>query len=119
MEITYRTEYGILEVRPTGPLSEDDFKSLGSELESVISDDRPLNGLLIYTQEFPGYESASDLVAHGRFIGQFRDRVPKVAVCTDSPVAALLQVIGKLFADAEVKRFDYEDRDEAEKWLLA
>lgn len=119
MEITYRTEYGILETRPTGPLSEDDFKSLGNEIDSVLSDDRTLNGLLIYTKDFPGYESLSDLVAHGEFIGEYRDRVAKVAVCTDSSVAGLLQVIGKIFTEAEVKKFDFDEKDEADKWLLA
>ncbi|MGK7296373.1 MAG: STAS/SEC14 domain-containing protein [Candidatus Wenzhouxiangella sp. M2_3B_020] len=119
MEITYRTEHGILEVRPTGPLSEGDFKSLGNEIESVLSDDRTLNGLLIYTRDFPGYESWSDLLAHGEFIGEFRDRIAKVAVCTDSAVAGLLQAIGRIFAEAEVKKFDFDEKDEADKWLLA
>ena len=119
MEIAYRTEYGIVEVRPTGPLSEEDFRSLGNEIESVISDDRRLSGLLIYTKDFPGYESFSDLLAHGEFIGEFRDRIPRVAVCTDSAVAGLLQVIGKIFTEAEVEKFDFDERDEAEKWLLA
>ena len=39
MEIAYRTEYGIVEIRPTGALSEEDFKSLFSELETISKDD--------------------------------------------------------------------------------
>lgn len=119
MDIVYRTDYGILEARPTGPLSEDDFKSLGKELEILIRDERTLNGLMIVTRDFPGYESFSDVLAHGEFIGEFRDRIEKVAVCTDSVVAGLLPVIGKVFTEAEVRKFDYEERDEADKWLLA
>lgn len=119
MEITYRTEHGILEVRPTGPLSEDDFKSLGNEIESLIRDERTFNGVLIRARDFPGYESFSDLLSHGGFIAEFRDQVPKVAVCTDSAVGGLLQFIGKVFAEAEVRKFDFDERDEADKWLLA
>lgn len=118
MKIAYRTEYGILEIRPTGALSEDDFKSLSSELETISKDDRKFCGILIHTEDFPGYESFSDLLTHGEFIAEYRDRIPKVAVCTDSAVAGLLPVIGKVFTEAEVKKFDYEDKDDAEKWLL-
>lgn len=32
---------------------------------------------------------------------------------------ALLQIIGKMFTHAEVRKFDYEDNDAAEKWLMA
>ncbi|MBS3744051.1 MAG: STAS/SEC14 domain-containing protein [Wenzhouxiangellaceae bacterium] len=119
MEIAYKTEYGILEIRPTGTLSEDDFKSMAAEFETLEKDERTLNGILINAKNFPGYESFSDMLAHAEFIAEFRDRVPKVAVCTDSAVAGLMQVIGKAFTEAEVQKFDYENRDEAEKWLLA
>jgi len=119
MEITYSTEYGILEIRPTGSLGEEDFKSLARELETLDKDERTLNGILIHTEDFPGYKSFSDMLAHGEFIAEFRDRIPKVAVCTDSTVAGLMQVIGKVFTEAEVEKFDYENKDEAEKWLLA
>ncbi|MFO7762849.1 MAG: STAS/SEC14 domain-containing protein [Wenzhouxiangellaceae bacterium] len=119
MEIAYRTEYGILEIRPTGTLSEHDFKSMAAELETIEKDERTLNGILIRTENFPGYESFSDMLAHAEFIAEFRDRIPKVAVCTDSTVAGLMQIIGKVFTEAEVRKFDYGNRDEAEKWLLA
>lgn len=119
MEIAYRTEYGILEIRPTGSLSEDDFKSLAGELKTIEKDDRTLKGILIHTEDFPGYQGFSDMLAHGEFIAEFRDRIPKVAVCTDSAVAGLMQVIGKVFTEAEVRKFDYENKDDAEKWLLA
>lgn len=119
MEIAYKTEYGILEIRPTGTLSEHDFKSMAAELETIEKDQRTLNGILIRTENFPGYESFSDMLAHAEFIAEFRDRIPKVAVCTDSTVAGLMQVIGKVFTEGEVRKFDYGNRDEAEKWLLA
>lgn len=119
MEIAYRTEYGILEIRPTGSLSEDDFKSLADELKTIEKDERTLNGILINSEDFPGYQGFSDMLAHGEFIAEFRDRIPKVAVCTDSAVAGLIQLIGQVFTEAEVRKFDYGDKDDAEKWLLA
>lgn len=119
MEITYRTEFGILEIQPTGSLSKSDFESLASELETILGDQRALNGILINTRDFPGYESFSDLLAHGEFISKFSHRIPKVALCTDSTVAGFLQLMGKVFTDAEVRKFDHDDKDAAEKWLLA
>lgn len=119
MDITYRTEYGILQVEPTGKLKEKDFEDLGEQIASIRDDDRDLNGILILTKDFPGYREFSDALAHGEFLGDHRDEIDKVALCSDSTVAGLLEIAGKAFAKADVRKFDYDDKDDAEKWLLS
>ncbi|MDX1683183.1 MAG: STAS/SEC14 domain-containing protein [Phycisphaeraceae bacterium] len=120
MDITYRTEYAILEVKPDGPLSEDDFGHLESELQSIRSDaDRDLKGVLIKTESFPGYEQLSDVLGHGEFVLDHADDVSKVAICTDSTIGSLVAGLGQLFGGAETKTFSYDETDDAEKWLLA
>lgn len=118
MDITYRTEYGFLEVEPTGKLSEKDFQHLAKELEHIRQSGRELKGILFNTQEFPGYKDFADVIAHGKFIKDQHAKVRKVALCTDSTVAPLMQAFGDAFADAEVEKFAYEEKDKAEKWLL-
>jgi hypothetical protein len=119
MDITYSTDYGILVVEPSGALGEKDFKSLASEIDSVAESDRKLSGVLVRTKDFPGYEKPGDVIAHGEFIQEQQKKVGKVALCTDSTVGGLLQMFGQLFTDAEVKKFSYDEKDEAEKWLLS
>ncbi|MDX1626335.1 MAG: STAS/SEC14 domain-containing protein [Wenzhouxiangellaceae bacterium] len=119
MKISYRTDYGILEVQPTGGLSEEDFENLASELDRIQDEGREFKGILIVTEEFPGYRKFADMLAHGEFIKEHRDRIPKIAICTDSPVAHLADLIGSTLTGAEVETYDHGERDDAEKWLLA
>jgi len=119
MDITYRTDYGFLEVAPTGKLTRDDFQHLSKEIDHILHSRRALKGVLIYTKDFPGYEAFSDLIAHGEFVKEHHDKIRKVAVCTDSSAAGLLKAIGAVYAEAEVEKFSFDDKDEAEKWLLS
>ncbi len=119
MDITYRTEYGILEIEPTGSLEEQDFESLDKEIKHIRETGQELKGILIYTKDFPGYSKFSDLIAHGEFIKTHRDQIRKVALCTDSTAGMLLEVLGENLTAAETKKFAYADKDEAEKWLLS
>ena len=119
MEITYNTDYKLLEVRPTQALKKEDFQDLSQELKSIRKDSRELRGLLVYTREFPGYEQLSDVLAHEEFVREHQQQIPKVAICTDSSVANFLEFLGNLFSSAEVQKFDFDEKDQAEKWLLA
>jgi hypothetical protein len=118
MNITYRTEYGILEVQPTGPLEKQDFQDLAAEIKGIRERGREFKGVLIFTKEFPGYRELSDVVAHGEFVQEHLGKVPKVALCTDSATGKLLELIGQSFGEAEAKHFAGDEKDEAEKWLL-
>ena len=118
MNISYRTDNGILSVEPTGPLSETDFETLSEELSSARTREAGLTGVLIRSKDFPGYERFSDMLAHAEFVRKQGDKVPKVALCTDSPVGKLLTTLGATFVDADVKRFSFDQQGEAERWLL-
>jgi len=46
-------------------------------------------------------------------------QIAKVAICTDSTVGTLLEAIGRHFTHVDVRKFDFDDEDGAEKWILA
>jgi hypothetical protein len=119
MDIIYHDKQGFLEVKPTGKLEESDFDRISDEIEKILKTERELKGVLIYTKDFPGYERFSDLIAHARFVKEHHDKVNKLAFCTDSNIGTLLKSLAKRFAEARVKRFDYDQRDEAVNWLIA
>jgi len=117
MDITYRNDDGILEVSPTAALAERDFQDVAAVISSIQEKNQDLTGVLIYTKEFPGYDTFSDLLAHGKFIRDQSGKIKKVAFCTDSTVGKLLELIGKHLTGAEAKRFDYDQKQRAEQWL--
>ena len=89
------------------------------EIESLRETGRELKDILVCTKDFPGWERFSDLLPHGDFVPEHHDKIEKIAFCTDSNIGMLLQTVGSTFTEAEVERFDCDEKDEAEKWLLA
>ena len=110
-----------------------DFKISKSELGAFFrNEDHPnyrecgdqilrnfLNGLIIHTESFPGWDSFGGLVSHMKFIKNHHEHIAKVAFATDSEVASIIQHIGKHFVSAETKLFPYSDLKTAKEWILS
>lgn len=109
-------EQGILLVRPESPLEEADFGKLSHFVDSLLANGSHLNGLMIHTESFPGWESFTALLRHLRFIREHQQYIERVAVVTDD-IQGLVPEIAGHFVDAEVRRFDYEEKTEAMQWL--
>jgi hypothetical protein len=117
MLVTQIKRDGILQVEPKGSLSVNDFNALAAEIDAMDDREEPLKGVMIRSESFPGYEHLSDISAHARFINEYGRRVPKVAICSDSAVTAVLSFIGQIFVDADVKRFRYDEKEQALAYL--
>jgi hypothetical protein len=108
---------GVLMVMPEGPLASDDFKELAAVADPYIEQHGKLNGLMIYTESFPGWEDFEALVSHFRFVKDHHRNLTKVALVTDSKIASFAETMAKHFVSAEIKRFDYKDKNAALDWL--
>jgi hypothetical protein len=117
MDIVYRTNDDILEIRPLGPLEADDFKELSERIRRLEERDIEIKGILIISKEFPSHSRLTDWIAHGEFIKNNRNRVGKIAIATDSKVASVLELIGRHLASIPVKHFAFGDEAAATKWL--
>ena len=51
-------------VAPQGPLTAADFSRIAAQVNPVIRSKKKLDGLIIKTRKFPGWESFGDVVAH-------------------------------------------------------
>ncbi|MEO8397912.1 MAG: STAS/SEC14 domain-containing protein, partial [Chloroflexota bacterium] len=78
-----------------------------------------LRGVLIHSKAFPGWEDFGGFTAHLRFVREHHEKVARVAIATDSPLAGILESLGKHFISAEVKHFPYMDKAKALDWLRA
>ncbi|MEW5251177.1 SpoIIAA family protein [Microbulbifer sp. 2201CG32-9] len=107
----------ILEVRPRGPLSEEDFQLLGAQVDPVIREHGRLTGLMIDAQDFAGWENFVALVSHVRFVHDHQQHVRRIAVLSDQALMKFMPRLVDHFVSAEVRPFAAAEVQSALDWL--
>ena len=105
-------------LQPEGPLSESDFQSAAKAIDPLIEKFGHLNGVIIYTESFPGWDSFGALVSHLRFIRDHHKKVSRVALVTDSAIGKFADPIASHFVSAEIHSYPYADYDKAREWII-
>ena len=108
---------GIAILEPDGPLSKDDFVHAAKVIDPYIEKTDQLNGLLIHTKTFPGWESFAALVSHLKFVQEHHRKVSRVALSTDSVISIFAEAIASHFVNAEIKLFSYQELEQAKDWI--
>jgi len=108
---------GILVLSPQGPIEKADFERVANEVDPYIAENGKLAGVLIHAKSFPGWESFGALLAHLRFVRDHHRRIERIAVASDSEFLKIAPKIAEHFVKAEVKRFDYAEKEQALAWL--
>lgn len=108
---------GVLLVTPEGRLEADDFKELAAIADPYIEQHGKLNGLMIYAESFPGWKDFEALSSHFRFVKDHHQQLARVALVTDSKVASVAETLARHFVNAEIKHFNFNDKDAALDWL--
>jgi hypothetical protein len=104
---------GVLIVSPLDPLAASDFEALTAEIDPYIEQNGRLHGLMIYTRLFPGWENFAALLSHLKFVRGHHSKIEKVAAVTDSGFIAVMPSVARHFVRAELRHFDYDDKDKA------
>ena len=108
---------GILIVTPDGPLESSDFARLAKKIDPFIEEKGKLNGLMIYTESFPGWNDFAALVSHLKFVKNHHQRIERIAAVTDSGFLSILPRVAGHFVSAEIRHFDCRDKKHALNWL--
>jgi hypothetical protein len=108
---------GILIISPEGRLESADFKRLAREVDPYITEKGKLAGLMICAEAFPGWDDVGALLSHLKFVKDHHKLIRKVAAVTDSTFLSIMPRVVDHFVSAEVRHFDYRDKDAALKWL--
>jgi hypothetical protein len=108
---------GILIVTPIGPLEAADFVNLVREVDPYIEEKGKLNGLLICAKSFPGWENIAAFLSHIKFVKNHHQKIRKIAAVTGGGFLAIMPQVANRFVQAEVRRFDYAEKDAALNWL--
>ena len=109
--------HGIVVIEPISALSADDFRDLTFSVDSYLAEHKTLHGLLIYAQNFPGWESFGGLLAHLNFVRNHHRKIECIAIVTDSPLGTFVPSLAKHFISAQIKHFAYSKIEEALIWL--
>jgi len=109
----------ILIVMPGGPLESTDFEKLVREVDPYIGEKGKLNGLMIYAKTFPGWDNFAAFLSHMRFVINHHRRIKKIAAVTGGKFLSIMPQVANHFVRAEVRHFDYDDKDAALNWLKA
>lgn len=118
LNIELDRDAGIAVLRPEGALSESDFDAAAATIDPFIEEHGRLRGLIINTEKFPGWESFGSLVKHIKFVKSHHEQLSHVAVVTDSKFGEFAESIGDHFTSAEVKHFDYDEFENAKRWII-
>lgn len=119
IDVELDREAGIVTVRPSAPLSKEDFAKLAGEVDSYIEQAGRLNGLVIHVESFPGWEDFAGLLSHLRFVRDHHKKIEKVAAVSDGKIISIMPRIVDHFVSAKVKYFPNESLDEALAWVRA
>ena len=112
----FRKNDGILIIEPEFSLVAGDFDMLSNIVDPYIRENGKLNGLIIHTESFPGWQDFGAMLAHIKFVKDHHEHVSKVAAVADEGIIAILPTIADHFVQADVKHFGYDDLDSAIEW---
>lgn len=116
IRISVEENHRVVRVRPSGRLSKEDFIHLADEIDPLIEQWGALNGLVIESRDFPGWESVGALIRHLRFVSDHHRRIRRIAVVTDSRLGTIAEHLASHFVAAKIKQFDSSDLDVALSW---
>lgn len=118
LSIEMDRESAIAVLQLHGELREKDFDTISNIIDPYIEEHGKLNGLIINTKDFPGWESFGALIKHFKFVKDHQKKITHVALVTDSAIVDFAEKFAKYFISAEVKHFDFSDFTQAEDWIL-
>ncbi len=101
------------------PLTENDFLEASKKIDSFLEKNQKLDWVIIYTKSFPYWDSFNGLLSHLKFIKNHHKKVAYLAFVTDSPAWIFAEYIWDYFVKAKVKNFDYNELEEAKKWIAS
>jgi hypothetical protein len=112
----FRKNDGILIIEPDSSLQASDFDMLSSIVDPYIKDNGKLNGLIIHTDSFPGWQDFGAMLAHVKFVKDHHAHISKVAAVADEGIIAILPAIADHFVKADVRHFGADDLESAIEW---
>ena len=117
LNITIDEELVIVIIEPDGKLSASDFQSAVKIIDPYIDEVGKLQGLIIASEKFPGWQDFAALASHLVFIQEHHKKIANIALVTNTALGNLAEHIVKHFVSAHIKAFDYSQIYQAKSWI--
>jgi len=117
LNVQLNEKESIVTLIPDGALSENDFQLATTIIDPFIEKSGKLNGIIIYVETFPGWDSFAALSTHLKFVNEHHKKVSCVAFVTNSLLGGLAEHIASHFVSAQVKSFSFNALDDAKEWI--
>ncbi len=117
LSVKFDEANGIAILEPDGALSKGDFELAAKIIDPYINKTGRLNGLIIHTKSFPGWDSFAALSSHLRFVKDHHRKISRVAISTDSVVGNFAEAVASHFVNAEIKLFSFQELEPARNWV--
>jgi len=92
------------------------FDALAATADAWLQTHDTLPGVVLHVRRFAGWENVGGVLRHVRFVCDHHRKVRRVALATDSALADLAPHVAEHFAHAELRRFGYDELNEAVAW---
>jgi hypothetical protein len=110
---------GVLHLYPRDALDAEDFAELSQVVDPYIVEHGGLNGVIVESDAFPGWDTFGAMAAHFRFVRDHQKFIKKVAVVTDSAIGSALEHLASHFVSAKIRHFPMSDRQAAYSWVTS
>jgi stage II sporulation SpoAA-like protein len=107
----------VFAIRPEGAIDDEDFLEVGNTIDPVIARKGRLEGLLVDTRGFAGWDDAHALLAHMRFVHDHQPKVARIAVIGDHWWLRTAPSF-EPFYGTPIRVFAAAEEDAAKAWLL-
>jgi len=107
----------VIAVRPKGAIGDDDILRVGDAIDRVIAREGRLEGLLVDTRGFAGWDDTHALLAYMRFVHAHQPKVARIAVVGDQWWLRAAPSFEPLYG-TPIKVFAVAEEDAAKAWLL-
>jgi len=117
LHVKIEKENSLAILEPDGALCQEDFDRAVKIIDPFIEENGKLNGIVIYTESFPGWKDFAALGRHIVFIRNHHQKIKRLAFATDTEVINYTKIIAAPFIDAEIRIFPFSRFDEAKRWV--
>ena len=107
----------VLVLRPDGPITRADVATLARIVDEYLRKHPKIVGVMVETPAFPGYADLAAFVDHMHFVAGHHALVRRVALSTDSALAAFAEFIANHVVGVEMRHFPFGERAAALAWL--
>ena len=101
-----------------GSVSSDDFRNVGSTIDTYINEHDATPRLVIQVSGVPHWENLEAMIAHFQLVRDHHKIVPKVAIVSDSNALALAHIFVDHFTGAKIRQFPEDALDDAINWVV-